>query len=214
MKKFRLFLLFVYAGGSALILGVAIILSLMAFSKPYTYSIPRNVPEKRIAIVFGAGIRSDNSLTPMLKDRVDGAIALYAEKRAHKILMTGDNSRTDYDEVTAMKAYATDRGIPEADIALDYAGFSTYESCYRAKEVFGTRAAILVTQAYHLPRAIYTCRKLGIDAVGLALPDFSKYPDVRNRYMAREYAAILKAWIELNITHPKPTFLGDPEPIE
>ncbi len=175
----------------------------------YRYKKPEEVPAQPIGIVFGAGIWEDGSPTPMLADRVEGAINLYKIGRVKKILMTGDNSTPDYNEVKAMQEYAINRGIPVDDITLDYAGFSTYESCYRAQEIFGIAQAVLVTQRYHLPRAVYTCRHLGIDAVGLGTQDWGIFRnDSMMRYSNREILAVLKALWEVHVTRPKPTFLG------
>jgi vancomycin permeability regulator SanA len=123
----------------------------------YLHADLAEVPAQPIAIVFGAGIWEDGTPTPMLADRVQAAIDLYKAGRVGKLLMTGDNSSPDYNEVKVMQEYAEKQGVPANDITLDYAGFSTYESCYRAKAVFGITQAVLVTQNFHLPRAVYTC---------------------------------------------------------
>ena len=168
-----------------------------------------SAPEEPVAIVFGAGIDSPDRLSLMLADRVQAAVQLYHEGRVHKLLMTGDNGRTSHDEPTAMQNYAMAHGVPADDIVLDYAGFSTYESCYRARTIFGITHAVLVTQAYHLPRALYTCRGLGIDVVGVGTRDWGVYSlDMMTVYTLREGPAILKALWEVNVTHPLPTFLG------
>lgn len=145
----------------------------------------------------------------MLADRVRAAAELYALGKVQKVLMTGDNSRADYDEVNVMKRYAVEQGIAADDITLDYAGFSTYESCYRARAIFGVQQAVLVTQRFHLPRAVYTCRQLGVEAVGLGTPDWGSYHDtLLLRYGTREALATLKALWQLHVTRPPPTFLG------
>lgn len=173
------------------------------------YTNMENVPTERVAIVFGAGILPDNSPTPMLADRVQAAVDLYNQGRVSKLLMTGDNSRTDYNEVAVMQKYASDRGVPVQDITLDYAGFSTYESCYRAKEIFGVEQAILITQKFHLPRAVYTCNQLGVNAIGLGTPDWGVYAEEGMRkYTMREMLATVKALWEVKFARPKPTFLG------
>lgn len=170
---------------------------------------PTAVPSKPVAIVFGAGVRRDGRPTPMLADRIQAAVELYQSGRVRKLLMTGDNSSVDYDEVTAMRAYAVDRGVPSADIVLDYAGFRTYDSCYRAHAIFGVREAIVVTQSFHLPRAVYTCRALGINAVGLGTADWGVYSSRLMRiYAVREAIATLYALVEVHVVHPLPRFLG------
>jgi vancomycin permeability regulator SanA len=175
----------------------------------YRFTSVDDIPVERVAIVFGAGIRPDGRLSRILADRVDAAIELYRAGRVAKLLMTGDNSQVDYDEVSAMRRYAAGRGIPEEDITLDYAGFRTYDSCYRARAIFGVERAVLVTQRYHLPRAVYTCRVLGIDAVGLGTPDWEAYPDRAIAiYTMREVAATFVALLEVHVTRPLPRFLG------
>ena len=121
----------------------------------------------RIAVVFGAGVTKDGKLSYALYDRVITAVELYRAKRVKKLLMSGDNSVEDYDEPTAMKVQAMKLGVPEEDIILDFAGRRTYDSCYRAKEIFAVEKAILVTQEFHQPRAIYLCENAGIDSVGI-----------------------------------------------
>lgn len=184
-----------------------------AATAPFRASEPDAVPAERVAVVFGAGVRGDRP-TRILAERIDGAVALYRLGRVSKLLMTGDNSSADYDEVTAMARYAEQRGVPPADITLDYAGFSTYESCYRLRPIFGVERAVLVTQRYHLARAIYTCRALGVEATGLGVPDWGRYADVLiARYTVREALATAKALVDLHITRPPPTFLGPYEGI-
>lgn len=178
------------------------------------YNEAQEVPARPVAIVFGAGVGPDGSLSPMLAGRVDGAIDLYRTGRVTKLLMTGDNGSVDYDEVSAMRDYAIRKSIPLGDIVRDHAGFSTYESCYRARSIFGIDSAILVTQRYHLSRAIFTCSNLGIETVGLGVPDWGTYnPALLLRYNVREMASTVKAVIDVKLTHPAPTFLGKPEPI-
>jgi vancomycin permeability regulator SanA len=180
----------------------------------HRYGDPSSAPSEAVALVFGAGVRPDGRPTPMLAGRVATAVELYRSGRVRKLLMSGDNSRIDYDEVTAMRSEALELGVPAADIAGDYAGFSTYESCYRARAVFGLERAILVTQAYHLPRALYTCRALGIEASGLAAPDWGVYQDALvARYTGRESLAALRALWQVHVSHPAPTFLGPREEV-
>jgi vancomycin permeability regulator SanA len=176
---------------------------------------PKQVPSKSVAIVFGASVYRNGKLSPMLAARVQQAVETYRAGHVQKILMTGDNSRTDYDEVTAMKRYAIELGVPAEVIHLDYAGFSTYESCYRAREIFGIQDAILITQGYHLPRAVYTCAHLGIDVVGLETNDRGRYSArVMGRHVIREVLATGKALWDIHVWQPLPTFLGDYEGME
>jgi len=183
--------------------------------EPSVYSTIAPIPHQRVAIVFGAAIWADGTPTPMLADRIDGAIHLYRSGQVDKILMTGDNSSEYYNEVVTMQQYAINQGIPEADITLDYAGFSTYESCYRAKAIFGVDGAILVTQKFHISRAVYLCQHLGINAIGLGTPDWEKYSNVTMRSaLFREMLAAVKALLQIHILRPKPTFLGGFEGIQ
>jgi vancomycin permeability regulator SanA len=176
---------------------------------------PQQVPLKPVAIVFGAEVYRNGQLSPMLAARVQQAVEVYRLGRVRKILMTGDNSRTDYDEVTAMKRYATELGVPAEVVYLDYAGFSTYESCYRAREIFGVRDAVVITQGFHLPRAVYTCAHLGIKVVGLETNDRGNYlKRVIARHMAREILATVKALWDVHLRKPLPTFLGKYEGME
>ncbi|HLO17337.1 MAG TPA: ElyC/SanA/YdcF family protein [Anaerolineales bacterium] len=179
------------------------------------FSNPQQVSPKSVAIVFGAEVYRNGKLSPMLAARVQQAAEAYRTGRVHKLLMTGDNSRTDYDEVTAMKRYAVELGVPAEVIHLDYAGFSTYESCYRAYEIFGIRDAVVITQGFHLPRAVYTCAHLGIEVVGLETNDRGSYSKrTMGRHMAREVLATAKALWDVHLRKPLPTFLGRYEGME
>jgi vancomycin permeability regulator SanA len=181
-------------------------INLVTYSDRYRSS--AQVPKEDVAIVFGAGLSADGTPSPMLADRVESAVELYQNGRIHKLLMTGDNSTISYNEVMAMKQYAHNLGVPTQDITLDYAGFSTYESCYRAHKIFDVHRAVVITQRYHLPRAVYTCRQLGVKAVGLGTPDREIY-GLRGMipYLLREMLANTKALWEIHITRPRPTFL-------
>lgn len=172
------------------------------------YSQLERVPFEDVAIIFGAGLSADGTPSPMLADRVESAVKLYQSDRIHKLLMTGDNSTISYNEVLAMEQYAHDRGVAIEDITLDYAGFSTYESCYRAHKIFDVHQAVVITQNYHLPRAVYTCRRLGVKAVGLGTSDREVY-GLRGMipYLLREMLANTKALFEIHFTRPHPTFL-------
>ncbi len=160
-------------------------------------------PLRPVAIVFGAS-------GAILSDRVATGVELYKAGKVRKLLMTGDNGRSDYDEPDEMKQEAFRLGVPAQDIVCDYAGFRTYDSLYRARDIFGVRSAILVTQGYHLPRALFLGRKLGLDVVGV---DAARRSYVgQGAFDLREVAAVEIAWLQANITHPRPKFLGKPEP--
>ena len=158
-------------------------------------------------IVLGCSVNSDGTPSNLLQDRLDKAISLYRNGAAPKLLLSGDNGTEEYDEVKAMKNYALNAGVPADDIFLDHAGFSTYESMYRAKKIFGVDSAIVVTQKYHEYRALYTGHALGIDVTGVAADNNSYGEETSQR--VREFLAREKAFIDC-ITKPEPTYLGNP----
>ena len=162
-------------------------------------------------IVLGCRVWSDNTPSPMLSDRLKRGAELYKAGAAPKLLMSGDHGRKDYDEVNVMRKYAEDEGIDTHDIFTDHAGFSTYETMYRAKEVFGAKKVIIVTQSYHLYRAVYDAKKLGLDAVGVV--SYERDYDNKQTYRdLREVAARCKDFVYC-IFKPKPTYLGEVIPI-
>lgn len=162
------------------------------------------------ALVLGCLVRPDGNPSQMLLDRVNQGISLYQTGAAPKVLMSGDHGQTDYDEVNTMKALAVEAGIPAEHVFMDHAGFSTYESMYRAKEVFQAGKIIIVTQEYHLYRAVYIARKLGLDAYGVA-SDPRKYGGQTYRE-AREILARNKDFL-LGMFKPEPTYLGEAIPV-
>jgi vancomycin permeability regulator SanA len=153
-------------------------------------------------------------VSPFLRDRLDAAIRLYRLGRVDGLLLSGDNHVAEYDEPSAMRAYALEQGVPDGAITLDYAGFDTYDTCFRAHAIFGVTGAIVVTQGYHLPRAVYLCRSVGIDAEGLSVPDWGHVPTDRMvHYQAREVLADMKALWDVEVTGRDPRYLGDREPL-
>ncbi|MGN1372139.1 MAG: vancomycin high temperature exclusion protein [Candidatus Coprovivens sp.] len=167
---------------------------------------PKNID---CILVLGAGIW-DNKPSPMLKDRLDEAINLYQKGLASKIIMSGDHGQEDYDEVNIMKYYAISAGVPSEDIFMDHAGFSTYESIYRAKEIFNVKKAIIVTQKYHLYRALYIAKELGIESYGVGA-DPRKYSNQLIRE-GREALARNKDFFQV-LLNIKPTYLGESIPV-
>ena len=157
-------------------------------------------------LVLGAGLLPDGSPNLMLAERIDAGVALYELGAAPKLLMTGDHARPEYDEVNPMKAGAVRQGVPSEDVFMDHAGLSTYESIYRARDVFGARRVIVVTQAYHLPRSLYIAEVLGLEAVGVAC-DTARY---RGQFFrdVREVLARDKDFVKC-IFQPEPTYLGE-----
>jgi SanA protein len=178
---------------------------------PLIYTAPDLVPPQPVALVFGAGVWPSGRLSDALADRMETAIDLYEAGTVNKLLLTGDNRVANYNEPAAMAAYARARGVPEEDLVLDYAGRRTYDSCYRARTIFGVERAVLVTQAFHLPRALFTCDRLGLEVVG-AVADRHQY--ARGPwYRVRELAATTRAWLDLNLVQPVPV-LGNPIPVD
>lgn len=165
----------------------------------------------QVAIVYGAAVYKNGKLSDALYDRVFTAVQLYKAGKVKKILMSGDNSRKGYDEPTAMKNEAVNLGVAEEDIVMDFAGRRTYDTCYRAKEIFGVKKAIHVTQEFHLPRAIYLCEKIGVESIGIKA-DRREYLDEKV-WNKREFLAILSAWFEINFISFEPVG-GEKEPIE
>ncbi len=161
-------------------------------------------------IVLGCLVHSDNTLSGMLADRLRRGVELYDAGAAPKLLMSGDHGRKDYDEVNAMKAYAVAHGVPSEDVFMDHAGFSTYETIYRAKEIFGAKRVIIVTQEYHLYRALYIAERFGIEAYGVA-SDYHTYGGQTQRDL-REVLARCKDYFA-SIFKPEPTYLGEKIPI-
>lgn len=161
------------------------------------------------AVILGAGVR-DGKPTPMLRDRLLTGIELYKSGAAKKLIMSGDHGSDDYDEVNIMKSFAVDSGVPDSDIFMDHAGFSTYETVYRAKEIFEANSVIIVSQEYHLYRALYIAEKLGVRAVGVAA-DLNTYGGQTMRDL-REILARDKDFFNC-IIKPEPTYLGDKIPV-
>ncbi len=160
-------------------------------------------------LILGAGVRNGKP-TPMLRDRLLTGIELYEKGAAKKIIMSGDHGSSDYDEVNTMRLFAVERGIPEEDIFMDHAGFSTYDSVYRAKKVFEANNIIIVSQKYHLYRALYISEKLGVKACGVSA-NLNKYGGQLKREI-REILARDKDFFKC-VTKPEPAFLGDKIPV-
>jgi SanA protein len=176
-----------------------------------TYARVEDVPPRSIALVLGAGLWADGSLTPVLVDRVATAADLYRVGVVQKLLFSGDNRFVDYNEPQAMREYAVRLGVPEEAIVLDYAGRRTYDSCYRARAIFGVDRAVVVTQRFHAPRALYLCDALGVDALAV-VADRQDYTARRFAWETREYLALALAWWDVNVRRPVPV-LGEPLPI-
>ncbi|MDR1628859.1 MAG: YdcF family protein [Oscillospiraceae bacterium] len=209
VKKLLIALLIVClcAGAAPFVVNGIVVLS----AKKY-YITPEEAAEKGAdcILVLGAWVMSEGVPSHMLEDRILKGIELYDLGASDRILMSGDNGQKNYDEVNTMKDYAIKKGVPKDVIFLDHAGFSTYESMYRAKEIFGVKKLIVVTQEYHLYRAIYIARRLGLEVYGVNsdLRDYqtAAYDNVR------EFLARCKDFA-FCVLKPKPTYLGEPIPI-
>jgi SanA protein len=181
-------------------------------TRDHIYTRVEDVPPRPVAIVPGAGLRSDGSPTPILADRVATAADLYHAGVVQKLLCSGDNRFVNYNEPQGMLQYAVSLGVPEDAIVLDYAGRRTYDSCYRARTIFDVDQVVIVTQRFHAARAIYLCQALDVDAVAI-LAERRRYSRIqRAKWEAREYLALGLAWWDVNVRHPVPV-LGEPLPI-
>lgn len=183
-------------------------------SKPYILSESdcQKLEDVDCILVLGCAVWNNETLSDMLRDRVTVGLTLYNNGVSEKLLMSGDHGRKDYDEVNNMKQFYVDAGVDPDVVFLDHAGFSTYESMYRARDVFGVKKVVIVTQGYHLYRAVYIARTLGLEAYGVPsdLQDYSVYTNTRNTI--RESLARVKDFAAC-IFKPEPTYLGDPVPI-
>ena len=185
--------------------------AVLLYATPRIFTVD-NVPAERVAIVFGAGLLRDGSASPILRDRVETAVKLYQQGKVDKLLMSGDNSFVEYNEPEAMRQYALGLGVPDKDIVLDYAGRRTYDSCYRAKAIFQVDSAILVTQSFHMPRALFLCNWLGVESTGVEANNNYFRKLSRLYWSARELFATAQAVWDVYVVRPLPV-LGEPEPI-
>lgn len=170
-----------------------------------------NAPQADAILILGAFVDGSGDPSPILADRLEYGYQLYRAGKAPKILVSGDHGTFQYDEVNGMKEYLLKKGVPKEDIFLDHAGFSTYDSMYRAKEVFQIQKLLISTQFFHINRSIFIARNLGIDAYGYPSPDKDFY---RMAYLNfRENWAKMKAFGDVKILRKTPRFLGEPIPI-
>ncbi|MBN2557354.1 MAG: YdcF family protein [Clostridia bacterium] len=218
-------LIFIILSGFVVIGSLGVLFVAAASAHVFTYSsefIYKDIKELESAmqgkagavIVFGAYVYDNGNPSPMLEDRLTTGISVYENEMAAKILLSGDHGTRGYDEVNAMKKFVLGHGTDPADIFLDHAGFSTYDTVSRAVLIFGIEKAVLSTQEYHLSRAIYIARKSGIEAYGIAA-DIKNYPrGEMRRYLVREWLARAKDFVYVNILKPGPVISGDPIPID
>ncbi len=205
--------LFAYLLGIGGVFAVVIIItnvSLLHMTRKRIVTI-NEVKDADCIMVLGAYVRRNGEPGSMLNDRLVKAYEIHENTAIKKVLLTGDHGQKEYDEVNAMRRFMEEKGMAKEDIFLDHAGFSTYESIYRASEIFKVHKMVIVTQEYHLPRALYIADKLGIEAVGVAAHPYS-YPGMP-RYKIREYLARTKDFIMVNFLKLEPTYLGEAIPV-
>lgn len=190
--KLILFLLLI----TLVLLPFVIVQQIVDASTSEIYTSIQTIPDKPVAIVFGAGVTIEDTPGLMLANRLDAGISLYKNNKVQSLLMTGGDV-----EVTIMRRYAESRGVPTSAIEIDSGGLRTYDSCYRAYHDFDIKNAVVVTQQYHLPRALYLCNSLGVAAVGFKASDSPGQNDWNN---FREFFAQLDSWYDVNVSQPKP----------
>ena len=192
---------------------LSLILNLIVIKKaePYIYSDPKTIFWRQTILVLGAQVYRQDTLSYVLEDRVAAGVNLLQNKRANKLLLSGDHGTRTYDEVNAMRKYVQRKApeIPQASIFLDHAGFNTYDSLYRAKEVFDVNNVIIVTQEFHIARAVFIAKSLGIDAVGFSVSQSKYSRSIQSRWETREYFARVKAFWDAAIIKRPPRFLGE-----
>lgn len=202
-----------YAGIIALmafVFTVIVNIYILKTSDNFIYKKIADVPSKQVALILGARVYASGRMSDVMLDRAKTGVELYKAHKVRKILISGDHGTDGYDEVNAIKNYFLDMNVPKEDIFLDHAGFDTYDSVYRARDIFKVSSIIIVTQDFHLPRAVYLAHALGEDAVGFSA-DKQKYVS-QNYNNFREIFSRMKAFLDVSI-HAKPKFLGEAIPI-
>ncbi|CAM4301739.1 vancomycin high temperature exclusion protein [Gillisia hiemivivida] len=208
LKKYIIYILIVLGGGIAFIWGLSFYI--IDTTSDEIYSKISDLPISNTVIVLGASVHSDGKLSPILRDRVDTALDIYRSGRAKQFLLSGDNRRNDYDEVSAMKNYLLERDVPENLIFTDPAGLDTYDSMYRSDYIYKIPNAIVVTQKFHLPRTLFIAESLGLNYIGF--PAKHKYYETENNLIRREKLANLKAMWEI-LTKQTPENMGEENPV-
>ncbi len=207
MKRF---LLFTLKTCFFLCLGVVVLnVFIYVATKNYIYDTPEEAPLVGVVLIPGAALLASGDLSPIFIDRVSIALELYETKKVSKILVSGDNSTDSHNEVVPVQNYLIENGVPEEDIYLDYAGFDTYSSMYRAREIFEIESILIATQSFHLPRAVFIGRSLGIESYGVNADE----GNILFRNYVREVFANVKAVLSI-MFRIKPKYLGDKIPIE
>ena len=181
----------------------------VSVGEKYVFSL-EHVRNGDVIIVLGAYVSPNGTVSEMLRDRLDVGALLYKTGKAPKIIVSGDHGQKNYDEVNAMRNYLLEKGIPSEDIFMDHAGFNTYNSLYRARDIFLVEKPIIVSQKYHVVRANYIAKNLGLDPAGIGADPYRYYG--MNTYLLREYAARYRAFLDC-LFRSKPKFLGEVIPV-
>jgi vancomycin permeability regulator SanA len=199
---------------SVILFGVFVFIGIQAYmiavSSKYIMEL-EDVPITDAVLILGASVYASGNPSPILKDRLEYGYSIYSAGKAKKIIVSGDHGTIEYDEVNTMRNYLLEKGVPIEDIFMDHAGFDTYDSAYRAKEIFGAKSIIISTQEYHMYRAVYAARKLGIEAYGVASPNKTIYNMPYNNF--RECFARVKTMYDVHIAKRLPKYLGDKIPL-
>jgi len=208
LKKYIIYILIVLGGGIAFIWGLSTYI--LETTADVIYSKKSDLPVSNTVIILGASVHSDGKLSPILRDRVDTALDIYRSGLAKQFLLSGDNRRNDYDEVSAMKNYLLERGVPEDLIFTDPAGLDTYDSMYRSDHIYKIPNAVVITQKFHLPRTLFIAESLGLNYIGF--PATEKYYETESNLIRREKLANIKAMWEI-LTKQKPKKVGEATPV-
>ena len=208
MKKFKIILGII---GIILLIGILINVYIESVTKKHIYSDINNVPKSYTGLVLGAFVSERGTPSYVLRQRLDKAVELYKAGKIERILVSGDHGKKNYDEVNGMKEYLLKNGIPLKDIFLDHAGFDTYSSMVRAKEIFEVDSVIIITQKFHLPRSVYIARKKGLNAHGVVANTDNKYENLYNK--GRDKISRVKAFFDVALGR-KPKYLGEKIPIK
>ncbi|MBI5359498.1 MAG: YdcF family protein [Planctomycetes bacterium] len=199
----KLLLLFILLSAGVLLFAN---FSVKRYSCSFVYADASSVPECGVALVLGAKVWPDGRISDILHDRLMIAVELYKNNKVRKIIVSGDHGTENYDEVNTMKNFLVSNGVQKEDVFLDHAGFCTYDSCYRAKHIFGVSSVVIVTNEFHLPRALFLARNMGLNAVGCK-SDLRAY-DLAGYHSLRESVARCKDWLNVKLFNPYPRFLG------
>jgi SanA protein len=208
LKRYLIYILILLGGGISFTWGLSTYIQKSTSNEIYTAI--SDLPVFNTVIVLGASVHSDGKLSPILQDRVDTALKIYRSGKAKQFLLSGDNRRNDYDEVSAMKNYLLDRGVPEDLIFTDPAGIDTYNSMYRSNFIYQVPNAIVVTQNFHLPRALFIAKSLGLNYNGIGAE--AKHYKTESSLIRREKLANIKAVWEVLI-NKTPDNMGDKKPV-